>query len=468
MTPTAPSTRILRLVGGLALGALAVAAAVSEFWPREGVQARPRPIRGQAVGADLNISNPDPAETGDDDAWLGALESLERRVAAGMERARESVLALEYKAAGAPPGARRVATGVVIDARGSVLSIRIDQPAEPSRSANDERDDTNESEDENEEPARIVARDAFGRRHLAEWLADDPDTGLTLLRIPSGAPPPIQAAAEAPALGSRVFVVGNPFGLGQSVSRGRISGLNRSLELHSRPLNGLIQVQTPLFPGDSGAVVADFRGRWLGLIRGGLAPPSAEGDPARRGNDLGFAIPAEQALWIASRLRDQGKVDRAYLGVRLEPDSDSEADAAPEREGARLRGVLPDTPAARGGLQVGDRIVSFDGQPIRSALDLTERLDRSPARARVRLEIVRNEETERHRDATLWIETGSRPEPILPPVGSALDVVSTAATIVEPPRAAELQPTLPSAVLERLEQLEKRIERLEGAAPPGP
>lgn len=446
MSPPTPSTRRFRLAGGLALGALAVAAAISEFWPREEGDA----VRGRAAGADLRIGAPAEVGADDDDAWLDALERLERRVAEGMERARESVLALEYQAAGAPAGARRVATGVVIDGLGNILSIRIDRP------------DTAKTRSDAPAPARIIARDAFGRRHLADWVADDPDTGLTLLRIAQGAPPPIQKAIEPPALGSRVFVIGNPFGLGQSVSRGRVSGLDRSLELRSRPLNGLIQVQTPLFPGDSGAVVADFRGRWLGLVRGGLAPSStskATDDDAspRRGDDLGFAIPAEQALWIASRLLDQGKVDRAYLGVRLEPDSDVD----PTREGARLRDVLPDTPAARGGLRVGDRIVAFDGKPVRSALDLTERLDRAPALARVQLDIVRDGEP----PSTLWIETASRPEPILPPTGSSLDVVPTAATVAQPPRASELPPAAPSDLLKRLEELEKSVKRLESAGP---
>jgi len=450
----------LRLAGGLALAALALAAAVSEFWPREG--ARPRAIRGRAVAGEFDSSAAaDVAGVAEDDAaWLAAMERLERRVAAGAERARESVLALEYKANGAPAGARRVATGVVIDAMGSVLSIRIEPPAGSTGSANDD-----------EGPARIVARDALGRRHVAEWVAADPDTGLTLLRIPTGAPRPIEPADEGPKLGGRVFVVGNPFGLGQSVSRGQISGLNRSLELHSQPLHGLIQVQTPLFPGDSGAVVADFQGRWLGLIRGGLAPPTptpataTEGDLTRRSSDLGFAIPAERALWIAARLRDQGKVDRAYLGVRLEPDSD---DGEPGNNGARLRDVLPDTPAARGGLQIGDRIVAFDGQPIRSALELTERLDRSPAHLRVQLEVVRGEGADR-RAHGLWIQTASRPDPLVPAaVGAPLEVVPTAATITEPPRAEEIQPPLPSALIDRLERLEKRIERLERAAPAGP
>lgn len=422
--PTAP---MLRLVAGLAL---VVAAAVAGFWPRPAERSQPEPVAGAI----------------DDDARLAALE---RRIVAGAQRAQASVVTLEYKANGAADGARRMATGVVIDGLGHVLSIRI-EPPKPSESA---------GAPSGEEPARIIARDALGRRRVADWIAADPDTGLTLLKIPAGAPRPIEPAAEGPTLGGRVFVVGNPFGLGQSVSRGQISGLNRSLNLRSQPLHGLIQVQAPLFPGDSGAVVADLQGRWLGLIRGGLAAPAAmteeeDGEePSRRSNDLGFAIPAERALWIAARLRDHGKVDRAYLGVRLEDDDDD----APEGDGARLRDVLPNTPAARAGLHVGDRVTAFDGQPIRSALELTERLDRSPAHHRARLEVVRDGGGGA---GEIEVQTASRPEPLVPPsaagAGAALEVVPTAATLAEP------------TLLERLDRLEKRVEQLESAAYPNP
>ena len=83
------------------------------------------------------------------------------------------------------------------------------------------------------------------------------DTGLTLLRVSPRAVRPIRSAADGPKLGSRVFVVGNPFGMGHSVSRGHVAGLDRALELGTGQLGGLIQVQAPLYPGDSGAAVVD-------------------------------------------------------------------------------------------------------------------------------------------------------------------------------------------------------------------
>ncbi|APW61933.1 S1C family serine protease [Paludisphaera borealis] len=407
-------------------------------------------------------------ESDDDEVLFAAMERLERRMAAGMIRARDSVVTLEYKAADGPDGTRRVATGVVINPQGDVLSVRIDRPVRaPGES---------EADDETG-PARITARDAFGRQHLARWIAADPDTGLTLLRIAPRAVRPIRQAAEGPALGSQVFVIGNPFGLGHSVSRGQIAGLDRTLELRSRQINGLIQVQTPLFPGDSGAVVVNFRGQWLGLIRSGLAIPSTENAPTgERGNDLGFAVPADHALWIAAQLRDLGQVDRAYLGVRLESDSA----LATSPEGAALRDVLPDTPAARGGLRIGDLIVSFDDQPTRTALDLTERLDRTPARKAVRLEIVRGGGAKPERKV-VWVETANRPDVPRPAPPTAVVVTPTAAATpaaptspkhlrapVGPTRAEELPLTLPPAVADRLDRLERRLNLLEHPEPSRP
>ena len=140
----------------------------------------------------------------EDAAMFVALDRFEERIAAGMIRARESVVALEYTSAVGPAGSRRVATGVVINSRGDILSVRIDQPSKPASSTHDIAQ---------AEPL-IVARDALGRRYVASWLAMDPETGLTLLRIAPQAVRPIQIADSQPRLGSQVFVVGNPLGLG--------------------------------------------------------------------------------------------------------------------------------------------------------------------------------------------------------------------------------------------------------------
>ena len=491
-------------------------------------------------------------------------------MSAGMIRARDSVVALEYTALEGPPGSRRLATGVVINSRGDVLSIRIDPPSSATSSAPGPISTGSGTAGH----TTIVAHDASGRRHLAHWVAADPETGLTLLRIAPRAVRPIQIAAEEPTLGSQVFVVGNPFGLGHSVSRGHIAGLDRALKLGSRQLGGLIQVQAPLYPGDSGAVVANLRGQLLGLIRSSLAIPATAKDRAERDNDFGFALAVRDVLWVADQLRARGHVDRAYLGVRLEPlaaaatlHQQPEAGPYPSPdvdallEGAVLLEVMAGTPAALAGLQAGDAVVAVDGQPVRSPHDLTDRLDRLPAQSMIHLDIVRGRGPQRQH-LTLALRTSSRteagtqaglfPAPDLsvgqpsspksvqtepvttiagpgsmqPSSASSLTVVPTTAptattsavpsaasptallpsssaptassvsdsrigraeiqpwreapaavsipgtvrsplrAAVPPPQAEELKLTLPRAVADRLEQLERRLEKLE--RPPTP
>jgi len=335
-----------------------------------------------------------------------------------MIRARDSVVALEYTALEGPPGSRRLATGVVINLRGDVLSVRIDPPSAATSSAPGPISTGSGATGH----TTIVAHDASGRRHLAQWVAADPETGLTLLQIAPRAVRPIQIAAEEPSLGSQVFVVGNPFGLGHSVSRGHIAGLDRALKVGSHQLGGLIQVQAPLYPGDSGAVVANLRGQLLGLIRSGLAIPATAKDRAERDNDFGFALAVRDVLWVADQLRARGHVDRAYLGVRLEPVAAAatlhphpEAGSHPSPdvdailEGAVLLEVMAGTPAALAGLRAGDVIVAVDGQPVRSPYDLTDRLDRLPAQVMIHLDIVRARGPQRQH-MTLALRTSSRTE----------------------------------------------------------
>jgi serine protease Do len=462
-------------------------------------------------------------------------------MAAAIASARESVVALEYTAPDALPGTRRMATGVVINQRGETLSVRIDQPQMTPKTSV-------------QSSSRIVARDFSGRRHAVHWVAADPQTGLTLLRLPARAVRPIRAASGEPNLGSQVFVVGNPFGMGHSVSRGHVAGLDRALELGARQLGGLIQIQAPLYPGDSGAPVVNLQGDWLGLIRSGLAIPRtgsvSENDPADRGatsnsspsnlapplaptdvaigrperdTDFGFALPVQDALWVGEQLRTRGRVDRAYLGVRLEPgSSDGGEDNAQSGQrleptaafgrsevpsetrtirpanpagvppiadrGAILSEVLPGTPASQAGLRAGDGIVEVDGQPIRSAHDLTDRLDRIPAQVSILLRVVRARGTTRQR-LSLSLRTASRPETtqIMEP-GLTAPAVTTAAGAapgiprssqntpeshgssaansggpLEIPQPDDLRLTLPRAIVERLDKLERRLEKLESS-----
>ncbi len=364
---------------------------------------------------------------------FAALDQLERQMSAGMSRARESVVALEYTALDGPRDARRLATGVVINSRGDVLSVRIDPPSSAAAAGSGPEQQPGKAMSS----TTIVAHDARGKRHLARWVAADPETGLTLLQIAPRAVRPIQIAAEEPTLGSQVFVVGNPFGLGHSVGRGHVAGLDRALKLGPRQLGGLIQVQAPLYPGDSGAVVANLRGQLLGLVRSGLAIPATARDRVERDNDFGFALPVRDVLWVADQLRAHGHVDRAYLGVRLEPVAPAPrhqqpatgpqpaVEGDPLLEGALLLEVMRGSPAAQAGLRAGDTIIAVDSQPIRSPHDLTDRLDRLPAQSMIHLEIVRGRGPQSEQK-TLALRTTSRTEAgaqaeLPPPRGPAVD-----------------------------------------------
>ena len=461
-----------------------------------GPPATPRPKNGEINRGSrepISVAGQNPSSVGSEDALLAALERMERRVAGAMSRVRDSVVTLEYTAEDSPTGTRRVATGVVISPQGEILSIRIDRPMVPQTSTSTTTTPPPEATTARVSPGSamadvstispspipgtgvgagaaargermrtgsraagssmpIFARDATGRRHVATWLAADPETGLTLLRIPPKLVRPVRIAADSPKLGSSVFVVGNPLGLGHSVSRGHVAGLDRALEIGPRQLGGLIQVQVPLYPGDSGATVANLRGEWLGLVRGGLAaatsassltpaqPVKGRDDDLDRNaeldhdHDIGFAIPARDAIWVADQLRNSGRVERAYLGVRLEPADPADV----QGEGARLSEILANTPAAAAGLRTGDRIVALDSHAIRSPGDLTDRLDRTRAHTRIKLGVLRRRDPSRSGTATaddprsdstsndpdldrldVTLQAASRPSETLPDPGPA-------------------------------------------------
>jgi len=386
-----------------------------------------------------------------DDLGLGVVDlEKDRRIGQAIRRARSSSVALEYETGG-PGSSRRVASGVVINDQGDVLSIRIDPPVDRERSS-------------------IVATDANGLRHPVKWLAADPETGLTLLRVDANDIKPIRQAAGDPSLGAEIFLIGTPYGLGHSVSRGHVAGLGRRLTLGPQTLSGLIQIQASIHPGDSGALLADLDGGWLGLVRGGLAPP---GPNAGRDNDLGFAIPARDALWVADRLRTSGKVDRAYLGLKFAPTVEGDGRFAPplpsadDQVGAKVNEVMTGSPADRSGLRPGDRVIRVDDRPVMVSNDLTDRLDRTAANAEVALEFLRGMTRDR-----VTVRATSRPpaSPLLTGVEAPPSVAwpngiptnkASAAASAGVTRPDDTALGIIRSLRDRLERLEQRVDELE-------
>ena len=384
------------------------------------------------------------------------LEVWESRLTETIEQVRGSVVTLEYSASGTPNGPRRVASGVVISDDGDVLSVRIDPPSssEPPGRASE-----------------ILAHDIKGREFAASWVAADPETGLTLLKIEPGHARPAVPASRDPKVGIPILMIGNPFGLGHSVSRGFISGLNRRLILGPRQLGGLIQVDASFHPGDSGALLADLHGGWLGVVRSGLATPEAyPGEPGQaveNDHDLGFVIPSRDALWVAGQLKAHQRVNRAYLGITMANPADPLAvnHGVSESQGARLDRVIADTPADHAGLRSGDLILAFNGVAIRSAAELTDQLDRTLAKTPVVLDLVRRDDPSRSRE-TLSIVTAERPTF----EATRLERPTPATPFVKASEKIEPAANAAKDIAIHVEQLEKRLRELEkprnGSNPP--
>lgn len=196
-----------------------------------------------------------------------------------------------------------------------------------------------------------------GSEHAAERLGGDADTDLALLRIGSAAPLPHLQLGESSRLrvGQVVIAIGNPQGLSQTVTTGVVSALGRSLRARNgRLIEGVIQTDAALNPGNSGGPLLDTRATVVGVNTAIVAGAQA----------LCFAVPADTARWVVSELLRHGRVRRAFLGIS------AETVALPRRtvlhhglaagSAVAVNEVLADGPARKAGLAAGDRIVRVD------------------------------------------------------------------------------------------------------------
>jgi serine protease DegQ len=179
-------------------------------------------------------------------------------------------------------------------------------------------------------------------------------------------------------VGDYVVAIGNPFGIGQTVTAGIVSGLSRS-GLGNGRLENFIQTDAPINPGNSGGALIDLRGRLVG-INSAIIGPSG-------GNvGIGFAVPTSIAGAVMSQIVATGRVRYARLGVAI---TDIPADAG-GRHGVSVARVEPGSGAERAGLRTGDVIVAVDGRPVRSASDLRSRVALSPVDSTVKVEVLRD------------------------------------------------------------------------------
>ena len=224
------------------------------------------------------------------------------------------------------------------------------------------------------------------RQFDAQVVGSDPKTDLALLRIKGdtkGLVPIALGDSGRLRLGDVVLALGNPFGVGQTVTMGIVSAKNRS-DLGIEDYEDFIQTDAAINPGNSGGALVDMEGNLVGI---NTAIFSRSG-----GNvGIGFAIPSNMARPIIESLMNHGKVVRGWLGVAIQPlDSDmAKALNLPENSGVLVSDVTKDTPAAKAGVRRGDVIMSVDDHKVRTTGELRNSIATAGVNRTVRLKILR-------------------------------------------------------------------------------
>jgi serine protease Do len=204
-----------------------------------------------------------------------------------------------------------------------------------------------------------------GTMYPAKVVGRDTKTDIALLKIDAPRPLPYVAFgnSDKERIGDWVIAVGNPYGLGGSVSAGIVSGSKR--DINSGPFDDYLQVDAPINPGNSGGPLFDQAGQVIGI-------DTAIYSPSGGSVGIGFAIPSNVASRVVEQLRAHGHVARGWLGVQMQTVTPALAKAArlPKVEGVLVDVVIKDSPASRAGIAQGDVITAFKGSPVDDPRDL--------------------------------------------------------------------------------------------------
>jgi serine protease DegQ len=240
-----------------------------------------------------------------------------------------------------------------------------------------------------------------GRRAKATAVGSDPETDLAVLRIALDKLPAIEfGQADAARVGDVVLAVGNPFGVGQTVTMGIISALGRS-QLGINTFENFIQTDAAINPGNSGGALVDSAGRLLGI---NTAIYSRSGGSL----GIGFAIPVSTVRQVTDQLVASGSVTRGYIGVEPQDITPELAEAfkLPRQQGAIIAGVMRGGPAEKAGVKVGDILVSVDGAAISGTAAMLQTISQLKPGSVSRFRFVRE-----GKEIDLPVTVGKRPRP---------------------------------------------------------
>jgi serine protease Do len=287
----------------------------------------------------------------------------------------------------------------------------------------------------------IVVTLKEGDEYPAKIIGKDPKTDLALIRIePKNGLPVIRLGdSDRTRVGDWVLAIGNPFGLGHTVTAGIVSAKGR--ELGAGPYDDFIQTDTAINPGNSGGPLLDMGGSVIGIN-------SAIFTRSGGNQGVGFAIPVNLAKIIVAQLKESGKVTRAWLGVMIQQITPELQDSLEleTRKGALVGDVFKDSPANKAGLLRGDVIIRFNGEEVSSQRELPTMVAFLPVGQNVEVVFLRNgkemtvevtldelkEETTVAKESSGVVQEGLglSVQNITPEIAEQLDLTSTDGVVV--------------------------------------
>lgn len=226
-----------------------------------------------------------------------------------------------------------------------------------------------------------------GIEHKAKVIGTDPKTDLALIKIDSDKPFQfVKFAAKEPRVGDVVIAVGNPFGLGGTVTSGIISARGR--DIGSGPYDDFLQIDASINRGNSGGPAFDLEGNVVGINTAIFSPSGGS-------VGIGFAIPASTAQDVVGSLKNNGSVTRGWLGVQIQPVTEDIAESMglDIEKGAIVADVTDDSPALAAGIKTGDTITKVNGEQVSDPRDLAKKVARLSPDKPAKVELIRNGKT---------------------------------------------------------------------------
>ena len=221
-----------------------------------------------------------------------------------------------------------------------------------------------------------------GRKATAKVIGNDVESDLAVIKVDLTGLKPLGFREQSTQVGDVVLAIGNPFGVGQTVTQGIISATGRT-DLGINTVEDFIQTDAAINPGNSGGALVDAYGQLVGI---NTAIFSRSGGSM----GIGFAIPTEIVKLVMNGIIKDGKVHRGWLGIELQSSMKDPTKLSDDTQGVEVMNVMRDGPAAKAGLQKGDIITAMDNKPVNDANTLIQMVARKAPNSVVNLQVMRN------------------------------------------------------------------------------